>query len=211
MLKKVMLASLCSIVLFVGTTSNVFAATDEDTILVGTDQEVQETYNDENGTHYIMKPLTDEEIKAEVEQYILDKYDIVSLDNVKIVPYIVTQDKIDSQVKKVDLGKVGGQDSPTTFQNGGSIYWEDGGATVSVSFSLAGTGYSIGVSVGYKTPKLTGYAMYCRPGEPTLMALEKTVEVVRWHVYGWDEVSGTNIDQYVNTQNIRGRYFYNCY
>lgn len=215
MLKKFFSLSLLCICFLIGSSLDAFAA--EDSIEIGTSQKVQESYVDSNGTHYIMTPLSEAEQLKEIKTYLKKEKGIKSFDHIVIEaeksslsPDVVDQDKIGSVTKKIDLGRVGGQTGSVCFDDGGFIYWQDGGATTNVSFSIGGAGYSMAVSIGYKASGVTGYGMQCLPGVDTIMGLERTVKFTRWHVHGWDEVSNTNINQYVNTQETKRRRFYNC-
>lgn len=155
-----------------------------------------------------------------IKKIFMELHGLDSIGNIKIIsvdeeygldtimPYY-TQTKLGEQTKTVTLGAAGNQyPNGVTFANGGSIYWQDGGSNVSVSFAINGQIFSVGISVGLIFSGVTQYAMSCPPAKPCKLGVSKTVKVIRYHLYG-DGPNGQWYDQYINYQETLMTNFYN--
>lgn len=169
---------------------------------------------------YEFEDVTEEEKIEAVKEEIKKKYNLESTEGLKITradeesPSLIkprySQTPVGEAIKTVNLGAAGGQlKEGVTFQYGGTIYWTEGGGTTSVSFSIGGAGYSIGVSIGNKSAGVTAYGMNCPAGVKTKMGVQKKIKFTRWHCEGLVNGS-TYINEYINTQVALNIYFYNC-
>jgi hypothetical protein len=189
--------------------------------VVNLQSDVVDSYMTINGeTVYVNDELTTNEIKAQIKASLKETLSEEQLENLIIEEEVsnsnislrsLNQDPVGSQRKTVYLGAAGGQSGPVIFPSGGTINWQDGGASISCSFSINGGLYSVGVSVGYITSGVTGYSVWVNPGVRYLLGVKKDVTATRWHVYGYDPSTMTTwVDTYVTTVATNSTSFYNA-
>lgn len=172
-------------------------------------------------TYYEMPHLSEEEEQKIVEEELKNQLDLS--DNVIIKLSKVGEEdiQIDSDLspgfstlgttpvgttyKTANLGYAGNQTANGVyFNNGGYIYWQDGGRNVSVSFGLSGQTFSVGVSVGVKSPSVTGYGAYCKPKVYCKLRVQKDLKITRYYYDITDVMTGIRTTGYYNQATTRG-------
>lgn len=162
-------------------------------------------------THYDFPEVSDDEVRQQVKEIIKEKYNLYSIENIKVYSAedLINEHKImPREVTLVgtaykyseEIGWAKNQyPNGVSFQYGGYLYWEDDNSNdVSVDFSIGGYGFSVGVSVGSKTDGVTGYASWCPANTRCKLKVFKDLKIQRWYVE--TQVSGGGIYRdYVNT------------
>ena len=224
MFKKIITAVLATLMLLIVLPTKVLAdesiAEQNEDLTLYLRTEIDNSYIDENGTKiYTHHLLSLEEKKAQILEQLRKKYNLtdtanmyieeVKDDDISMLRF--DQSKVGTTTKTVDLGRASNQPYSVSFEKGGYIYWHDGEPTVSVSFSINGGLYSVGISLGFVQSSVSGYSMYVAPGESAILGVRRQVKFTRWHIVGEDPaVPSTWYDEYVNTYEILHTSFYNA-
>lgn len=102
-----------------------------------------------------------------------------------------------SKVTKKPIGFASNQPSRgIVFENGrGTIYWSEGGSSVSVSLGANFGGASVSVTVGRIASGVTGYGISVPKNTPVKLYIYKDLTIRKYEVdYIWYGVRGTKIE-----------------